>query len=94
MVAAKKKKALAVSKTSAMSTSALEHNSRVQSEAQSSRELPQPKRKAEELCSSDYPSEPASRRPAPGHLFNDGPAAHGTMAEQAAQCNQQLPALI
>jgi hypothetical protein len=38
------------------------------------------KRKAEGLSSSDCPSEPASRRPAPEHLFDDGPEALGELA--------------
>jgi hypothetical protein len=56
----KKKKALAVSKTSATSALALEYNSGVRSEAQTSREIPQPKRKAEEFSSSNCSSETAS----------------------------------
>jgi hypothetical protein len=85
-----KKTALAASKTSARSASALQHNSGVRCEAQTSSELPQPKRKAEEFSSSDCPSEQASRRPAPGHLFADGPTAQGPTGEQAAQCSRQL----
>jgi non-homologous end joining protein Ku len=56
MAAAKKKRALVGSKANATNASALEHNSRVRSEAQTFREIPQPKRKAEELSSSDCPS--------------------------------------
>jgi hypothetical protein len=48
------------------------------------------KRKAEELSSSECPSEPASRHPAPGHLLSDGPTAQGTMAELAAQSSWHL----
>ena len=48
------------------------------------------KRKAEELSSSDCPSELASRRPAPGHVFDNGPAAQGTTGELAAQSSRQL----
>jgi hypothetical protein len=65
-MAAAWKKTLMVSKTSTTSASACEHNSRVQSEAQTSRELSQPKRKVEGLSSSDCPSEPTSHRRAPG----------------------------
>jgi len=35
-------------------------------------------------------AEPASRHPAPEHLFSDGPAAQGTMGEVAAQSSRQL----
>jgi hypothetical protein len=48
------------------------------------------KRKAEVLNSSDCPSEPASRRPAPGHLFVDGPESQGTTGELAALGSRQL----
>jgi hypothetical protein len=86
----KKKKALAASKANATSASALERNNGVRSEAQTFHDLPQPKRKAEELSSSDSPSEPANRRPASGHLFDDGPGAKGTMGKLAAQSSRQL----
>jgi hypothetical protein len=72
MAAGKKKKALAASK--ATSTAALERPS---GEARTSRDT-LCKRKAEELSSSDC------RRPAPGHLFDDGPEAQGTTGELAA----------
>jgi hypothetical protein len=52
MSAAKKKKALAISKTSVTTASALRHNSGVRSEAQTSRELLQPKRKTDKLSKS------------------------------------------
>jgi hypothetical protein len=84
------KKALAASKAIVTTASALEHNSEVRIEAQTCLELPHPKRKSEELSSSDCPSEPASRRPAPGYLFDDGPAAQGPTGEQAAQSSRQL----
>ena len=73
-VTAGKKKALAASKANA---SALEHQSGVVSESLTcdSLQLPFSKRKADELSSSDGPSETASRRPVAGHLFGDGPAA-------------------
>jgi hypothetical protein len=74
-VAAGKKKALAGSKPNAASASALEHPSGVCGEAWPSRDSLQfnvSKRKAKEIYSSDCPSEPANRRPAPGHLFGDG----------------------
>jgi hypothetical protein len=48
------------------------------------------KRKAEELSSSDSPSELASRRPALGHLFDNRPEAQGTTGELAAQSSSQL----
>jgi hypothetical protein len=92
-VAAGKKKALAASIANAMSASALKRNSGVGDEAQTSRNSQQlhvSKRKAKELSSSGCPSEPASRCPAPGHLFGGRPAAQGTMSEQAAQSSQQL----
>jgi hypothetical protein len=57
MTAAKKKNALAVSKT-------LKHNSGVRRESQTFRELLQSKRKAEDLSSLGCPSEPvAALRP-------------------------------
>ena len=43
------------------------------------------KQKAEELSSSDCQSELASRRPAPGNLFDDGLETQGTTGELAAQ---------
>ena len=64
--AGKKKKALAASKAKATSASAHESNSGVGSEALTSPDSPQfhvSKRKAEELSSSDCPSEPASQPP-------------------------------
>jgi hypothetical protein len=77
-MAAAKKKAHVASKTSATSASALKHNSGVCSEAQTSCKLPQPKRKAEELSSSDCPYESTSYCPVTGHLFNDRPMAPQT----------------
>jgi hypothetical protein len=47
------------------------------------------KRKAAEISSSDCPSEPASRRPAPSHLFDDGPGAQENTDEGAAQSSRQ-----
>jgi hypothetical protein len=88
-VAGKKKKTLAASK--AMSAAALERPGAVGGEARTSRDsLHLSKRKAEELSSSDCPSEPASRRHAPGHLFDDGPEAQGTTCELAALGSRQL----
>jgi hypothetical protein len=84
MAAGKRKKALAASK--ATSTAALE---RPVGEARTSRES-LGKRKAGELSSSNCPSEHASRRPAPGHLFDDGPEAQGTKGELAALGIRQL----
>ena len=89
----KKKKALAAPKVNATSASALKRTSGVGSEARTSGDSPQPsvsKRKADELSNSDCPSEPASRRPASGHLFDDGPEAQGTTGEIAAQSSRQL----
>ena len=48
------------------------------------------KRKADELSNQDCMTEPASRRPAPGHLFEDGPEAQGTTGELAAQSSRQI----
>jgi predicted Rossmann fold nucleotide-binding protein DprA/Smf involved in DNA uptake len=84
MAAGKKQSALAASQ--ATSAAALEPTA---GEARTSRESFS-KRKAEELSSSDYPSEPASLRPAPGHLFDDGPEAQGTTGELAALGSRQL----
>ena len=93
VAAGKKKKALAATKTSTMSASALEGPSGVGGEVRTSGDHPQlqmSKRNAEELSSSDCPSEPASRCPAPGHLFVDGPEAQGTTGELAVQSSRQL----
>jgi hypothetical protein len=89
VAAGKKKKALAAHKTKA---SAGELPSWVGEASTSHDTLPlsAPKRKAEELSGSDCPSEPASRRPAPEHPLDNGPSAHGTTGEQAAQCSRQL----
>ena len=81
--AASKKKALAAPKVNASSASDIDRPSRVVVEARTSFDSPHPsvnKRKAEELFSSDCPSETSSRRPVPGHLFNDGPQAHGRIS--------------
>lgn len=48
------------------------------------------KRKAEEFSGSDGISEPANRRPSPGHLFGDGPASQGFTGELAAEGSRQL----
>jgi hypothetical protein len=48
------------------------------------------KRKAEELSSQDCATEPVTRRPAPGHPFEDGPESQGTTGELAAQSSRQL----
>jgi hypothetical protein len=48
------------------------------------------KRKAEELSNPDCTTEPASRRPAPGHLFEDRPEVQGNTGELAAQSSRQL----
>jgi hypothetical protein len=48
------------------------------------------KRTADKLSSSDGPSEPTGRCPAPGHLFGEGPASLGAMGELAADSSRQL----
>jgi hypothetical protein len=48
------------------------------------------KRKSEELPNQDCTTEPVSRRPAPGGLFEHGPEAQGTTGELAAQSSRQL----
>lgn len=76
VAAGKKKKALAASMTNATNSSVLGRQSGIGREAVTSGEspqLPMSKRRTEELSTSDCPSEPASRRPAPGHLFGDRP---------------------
>jgi hypothetical protein len=80
MPAAKNKIYLAAYKANASSVSALEKNSGVESKAQTSRDLPQLN-----PCSSDYPSEPASCRPAPGNVFEGGTAAQGKLATQSSR---------
>jgi hypothetical protein len=91
--AGKKRKALVAVKANARSSPAPERQSEASGGAWSSRASPQllvSKRKADELSSSDCPSEPASRRHAPGHLFVDGPEAQDTTGELAAQGSRQL----
>jgi hypothetical protein len=46
--------------------------------------------KAEELSNQDCTTEPASHRPVPGHLFENGTEVQGTMGELAAQSSRQL----
>jgi len=92
-VVAGKKKDLATSKSNATSVSSLERHSGGGCEARTSRDSPQlhvSKIKAEDLSSADCPPEPASRCPAPGHLFGDGPTAQGTTGELTAQRSRQL----
>jgi hypothetical protein len=92
-VATGKKKAIAVSKASAASASALERHSGVGGAARTSRESPQlevSKRKAKELSTPDSPSEPAIRRHVPGHLFGDGALAQGTKGKLAAQSSRKF----
>jgi hypothetical protein len=48
------------------------------------------KGKAEEISSADCTNEPASRRPAPGHVFEEGPEVQDTTGELAAQSSRQL----
>ena len=84
-VAPEKEKSLAAPKDNVTSISALERQNGVGSKALTSCETPQlpvRKRKAEELSTSDGPSEPSSRRPAPGHLFCDGHAARAPRANE------------
>ena len=84
---------LALSKENATSTSALERQSGIGSESLTTRnspKLPVSKRKAKEFSSSDSPSDPASRHPAPGQLFGDGHAVQGSTDELAAQSSRQL----
>jgi hypothetical protein len=92
-VTAGNKKALAANKTSATSVIFLEQPSGFGGEVRTSRDSLQihvSKRKAEELSSSDSPPEPASGRPAPGHVLGDGPEAQGKTGEQATQCSRQV----
>jgi hypothetical protein len=92
-VEAGKEKALAASKANTTSASALERQMRVGNEALTSRDSQQlavRERKAKRAFQLRLPSEPASRRPAPGHLFSDGPPAQGTTGELAAQSNRQV----
>ena len=92
-VASGKNTALSASKAKAASASALERPSGVGGEARTSRDSPQlhvSKRTPEELSSSNRPCKRTSRRPAPGHLFDDGPVVQGTTGEIAAQNSRQL----
>jgi hypothetical protein len=87
------RKAEAATKVNAASDSALERPSGVETEVRTSRDTLQlnvSKREAEELSSSDCPSEPAIKGPAPGHLFGDGPEAQGTTGEPDAQSSRQI----
>ena len=91
MAAGKKKKALAAPKVNAASTSPLERPSKIGGEARTCRDSPQPsvsKSKADELSNTDCLSVPASRRPVPGHLFDDGPEAQDTTGELVAQSSR------
>ena len=93
VTAGKKKRALVVTKLSATSASALQRPSGAGGETHISHDPTQllvTKRKAEAISSSDCPFEAASRRPAPGHRFLQGPEAQGTTAEPAAQSSRQL----
>jgi len=92
-MAAAKMKALAATTPNTTSVSALGHSGGAGGETRTSLDTVQPnvsKRIAEELLSSDCTSEPASGRPAPGHLFDGGPEVHGTTGELAAQSGRQL----
>jgi hypothetical protein len=93
VAAGKKRKALVAIKANARSSSAPECPGDASGGAWSSCASPQllaSKQKADELSSSDRPSEPASRRHAPGHLVVDGPEAQDTTGELAAQSSRQL----
>jgi hypothetical protein len=48
------------------------------------------RRKDEELSSADCTNEPSSCRPAPGHLFEEGPEVQDTTGKLAAQSSRQL----
>jgi len=92
MAAAKKKKALSAP-TSNKSASALLHSGGAGGGVRNPLDSVKPnvcKRKAEELSSQYCTTEPASRRRAPGYLFEDGPEVQGTTGELAAQSSQQL----
>ena len=92
MADAKKKKVLAATTPNA-SASALVHPGGAVGEDRTSFDSLQPnvcKRKAEELSNPDCTTEPASCRPAPGHLFEDGPEVQDTTGELAAQSRRQL----
>jgi hypothetical protein len=92
MAAAKKKKALAATTPNA-SASPLVHPGGAGGEARTSLDSEHPnecKRKAEELSNPDCTTEAASRRPAPGHLFEDGTEVQGTTGELTAQSSWQL----
>jgi hypothetical protein len=85
MAAAKKKKALAANTNNA-SASALVHSGGAGDEARPSLDSVQPnvfKRKAEELSNLDYTTAPA-RRPAPEHLFEDGPEVQSSQQNGSA----------
>jgi hypothetical protein len=93
VAAGKKRKALVAVKANARSGPAPECPGEASGGACSSRDSPQllvSKRKADELSRSDCPSEPASRRHAPGHFFADGPEAQDTTGELDAQSSRQL----
>jgi hypothetical protein len=90
MAAAKKKKAISATPPNA-SASALVHPDGAGGGVRALLDSVQPnvcKRKAEELSSQDCTTEPATRRPAPGHLFEDGTEAQGTTGELAAQSSR------
>jgi hypothetical protein len=90
VAAGKKKKALAASKASTASIPAPQRPRGV-GEGRYPRDSQHIiKRKAVEPSSSDCPSEPGSRRPAPEHLFGDGPEGQGNTGEQIAHSSRQL----
>jgi hypothetical protein len=92
MAAAKKKKALSATTPNARA-SALVHPGGAGGGVRTSLDSVQPNvcnMKAEELSNHDCTTESANRRPAPGHVFEDGPEVQATTGELAAQSSRQL----
>jgi hypothetical protein len=92
MAAAKRKKAISVARSHA-SAPALVHSVGAGGGVRAPLDLMQSnlgKGNAEELPNQDCVTEPAIRRPAPGHPLEDGPDRQGTTGELAAQSSRKL----
>jgi hypothetical protein len=85
MEAAKNKKGLAAYKTGSTTASASRARLRPPAKFRS----PSGKLKSSPARTSRV-SQSSNKHPAPGHLFDEGPGAHGTTGQQDAQCSRQL----
>jgi hypothetical protein len=86
----KRRKALGASRAGTASVQSLGRRSELdENRTCRDSQLSVSKRKAAEISSSGCPSEPASRRHAPSHMFGDGPRAQDNTDEGAAQGSRQ-----